>query len=353
MSDSAEEVVELNRRRSLILKAVVEEHIRSGQPVGSGVIVRHYGLEISPATVRNELVRLEDGGYVTQPHTSAGRTPSDLGYRFYVDHLMPAPEESSDDHGLIRRYLSRYGRDVRNAVKATARFLADVTSYVAVVLAPDGGTHRLRQMHLLPLDNGQALVVIVLDGGLVQHRLMALPGGMDLSSLEGLSRELQAALSGCTAQDLPAAVSRLWRSSLARYGEALEAATQAVIDVLGADHEGGERIFLGGTANILSVPEFQDVERLRGVLNLLEREATLFGLLEERAAAHGLSVTIGRENPLNEISSCSLVTLPYRTAAGARGIIGLLGPTRMDYGRVVSLLTVAGRHLDEAPGSGG
>ena len=332
----------------MILKAVVEEHVRSGQPVGSGFIVRQYGLEISPATVRNELVRLEDGGYVTQPHTSAGRTPSDLGYRFYVDYLMQPPERLPPEGGLIGRYLSHYGRDVRNAVKATARFLAEVTSYVALVLTPDSGGHRLRQIHLLPLATDQALAVVVLAGGAVQHRLISFPGGMERGELEQLSRQLQAALAGCTAADLPAAVGRLWRSSLARYGEALESATGVLRDVLEAGQDNEERLYLGGTSNILNLPEFQDVERLRGILSLLERDAAIFEILERRSAEQGVSVTIGRENPVDEIQLCSLVTVPYRSSGGGRGIIGLLGPTRMDYGRVVALLKVAGQHLDEA-----
>jgi heat-inducible transcriptional repressor len=344
--------VELNRRRRLILKAVVEEHIRSGMPVGSGSIVRQYGLGVSPATVRNELMHLEQSGYVTQPHTSAGRTPSDLGYRFYVDHLMDSPGVLPEET-VIRRYLSSRGQDIRNSVRATARFLADVTSYVTLVLTPEVGVVRLRQVHMLPMGQDQVLLVILLDGGMVQHRLMTLPGGLDRSELTQLSHELQAALAGCTGDDLPAAVGRLWRSSLARYGAALDAATQALVDALqaGDNHETGDRLYLGGTANILSLPEFQDVEKLRGVLGLLERDASLFEMLEDRSAHDGVSVTIGRENQVFEIRSCSLVTATYRTSSGARGIIGLLGPTRMDYGRVMGLLGLAGRQLDDIGGN--
>lgn len=341
--------MELSRRRRLILKAVVEEHVRSGLPVGSGSIVRFYGLSVSPATVRHELVALEQVGLLNQPHTSAGRTPSDLGYRFYVDHLLQAPAEPLPEETLIRRYLSDRGRDVRNSVRATARFLADVTSYVSLVLAPESGPARLRQIHVLPLDGNQALLVAVMDGGAVQHRSMRLPGELDRASLDQLARELEAALAGCTGEDLPKLVSRLWRSRLARYGQALEAATQALLDAvgMGAGAAGSDRLYLGGTANILSLPEFHDVERLRGLLSLLEQDAALFELLGERAASAGVSVTIGAENPVTQIQNCSLVTVTYRTREGGSGVIGLLGPTRMDYGRVLALLTLAARQLDE------
>ncbi len=337
----------LNRRRSLILKAVVEEHVRSGQPVGSSQIVKHYGLQVSTATVRNELVRLEDDGYLTQPHTSAGRTPSDLGYRFYVDNLLPVPGPLDTDEQLIRRYLASCGHDVRNAVRSTARFLADVTSYVAVVLAPDVGVTRILQVHMLPITPEQALLVVVLEGGTVQHRLMELPGGLDRSDLEHLSRGLQGALAGCSADELPGAVGRLWRSSLAHYGEALEAATVALVDVLSAGRPLDDRLYLGGTSNILNLPEFQDVEKLRRVLGLLEREASVFDLLLGRAAEGGVTVTIGTENRAAEIQACSLVTTTYVLPGGGKGILGLLGPTRMDYGRVVTLLGMAGCHLDQ------
>lgn len=337
----------LSRRRRLILKAVVEEHVRSGQPVGSGQLVRRYGLAVSPATVRNELAWLEDGGYVTQPHTSAGRTPSDLGYRFYVDYLMPSPESIPPQEELVRRYLAACGRDVRDAVRATARFLADITSYVALVLAPDQAPGRIQQVHLLPLAKDQVLMVVVLDGDFVQHRLIDLGGKIDRADLELLGRELQAALAGCTAEDLPEAVNQLWRSSLARYGALLESATEALVEALGRDQVTGERLYLGGTANVLDLPEFQSVERLRGILNLLEGEASVSGLLEERAQRQGVSVTIGDENAAAEIKSCSLVTATYRAAGGGLGIIGLLGPTRMDYGRVMALLGLASRQLDD------
>jgi heat-inducible transcriptional repressor len=344
--------VELSRRRRLILKALVEEHVRSGLPVGSGSIVRFYGLAVSPATVRNELVHLEQAGLLTQPHTSAGRTPSDLGYRFYVDHLLQAPAGPLPEETLIRRYLSDRGRDVRNSVRATARFLADVTSYVSLVLTPEAGVARLRQVHMLPLTSDQALLVMVLDGGMVQHRLMHLPDDIGRADLDQLGRELHSALAGCTGDELPLAVNRLWRSSLARYGAALEAATQALLDALGAGggQAGGERLYLGGTANILTLPEFQDVERLRSVLSLLEQDAALFEMLDDRAAHEGVNITIGTENPVSEIRSCSLVTATYRTRDGGTGVIGLLGPTRMDYGRVLALLSLAARQLDEQGG---
>jgi heat-inducible transcriptional repressor len=340
-------VVPLNRRRSLILKAVVEEHVRSGQPVGSSQIVRHYGLQVSPATVRNELSRLEDDGYVMQPHTSAGRTPSDLGYRFYVDNLLPAPLPLESEQELIRRYLASCGHDVRNAVRSTARFLADLTSYIAVVLAPAVEPTKIRQLHMMPLAADQALLVVILDGGAVQHRVLDLPGGLDRSDLERLAREMQQVLVGCTADDLPPAMGRLWRSSLARYGEALESATIAVAEVMQAGPQSDERLFLGGTANILSLPEFQDVEKLRLLLRLLESEATVFELLEHHSPGAGVRVTIGTENAASEMQSCSLVTAKYRLSGGGTGVIGILGPTRMDYGRVVSLLDLAGYHLDQ------
>jgi len=331
----------------LILKAVVEEHVRSGQPVGSSQIVRHYGLQVSPATVRNELSRLEDDGYVMQPHTSAGRTPSDLGYRFYVDNLLPVPGSLANEEQLIRRYLATCGHDVRNAVRSTARFLADLTSYIAVVLAPSVEPTRIRQLHMLPLASDRALLVVILEGGVVQHRVLELPGGMDRADLELLARELQSALVGCSAEDLPAVVGKLWRSSLARYGQALEWATVAVAEVLQAEPQADERVFLGGTANILSLPEFQDVEKLRLLLKLLESEASVFGLLEHNAPGAGVHVTIGAENAASEMQGCSLVTATYSLSGGGTGILGVLGPTRMDYGRVVALLGLAGYHLDQ------
>lgn len=340
----------LSERRGLILKAVVEEYVQSGQPVGSSAIVRRAAIGVSPATVRNELVRLEETGYVTQPHTSAGRTPSDLGYRFYVDHLMQAPNLLTGEELLVRTYLKEHGREVRDAVRATARLLADITSYIVLVMTPDPGTGRLQRVHLLPLTGFQVLLVILLDSGMVQHKLIDLPDALPRADLAHLSAELDAAFSGCTAKDLPGVVAGLWRSSLARYGNALERATRALVEALQLGTREGERIYLGGTANLLRLPEFQDVERLRGLLDLLEQDVELFELLEHRTAEDGVQVTIGREHPAQAIRDCSLVTATYRGPSGTTGLLGLLGPTRMDYGRVTTLLGLVRRSLDELLG---
>jgi heat-inducible transcriptional repressor len=341
----------LSERRGLILKAVVEEYVRSGQPVGSSAIVRRCTLGVSPATVRSELARLEETGYVTQPHTSAGRTPSDLGYRFYVDHLMSTPDLIVGEEQLIRAYLSTHGREVRDAVRATARLLTDITSYIVLVMAPDPGLGRLKRVHLLPLAGLQVLLVILLDSGLVQHKLIDLPEALPRADLAYLSAELDAALAGCAAEDLAAAVAGLLRSSLARYGHVLERATNALLDVLQLGTRGEEeRIFFGGTANLLRLPEFQDVERLRGVLGLLEQDAQLFGILEERTGTDGVRVTIGHEHPAQAMRDCALVTATYRGPSGSTGLLGLLGPTRMDYARVTALLGLVRHSLDELLG---
>ncbi|MDP2873092.1 MAG: heat-inducible transcriptional repressor HrcA [Bacillota bacterium] len=337
-------------RRGLILKAVVEEYVRSGQPVGSGAIVRRSALGVSPATVRNELARLEETGYVTQPHTSAGRTPSDLGYRFYVDHLMSTPSLMSGETHLIRTYLRAHGREVRDAVRAIARLLADITSYIVVVMAPDPIPGRLQRVHLLPLTAFQVLLVVLLDSGVVQHKLIDLPEALPRADLAYLSAELDDALTGCTAEDLPGMVAELLKSSLARYGNALARATQALLDAFPLGAHDGERIYLGGTANLLRLPEFQDIERLRRVLGLLEQDAQLFGILEQRTAPEGVRVTIGREHPAQAIQDCALVTMTYRGPGGGTGLLGLLGPTRMDYGRVTALLGLVRHSLDELLG---
>lgn len=341
----------LSERRGLILKAVVEEYVKSGQPVGSSAIVRRSALGISPATVRNELVLLEQNGYVTQPHTSAGRTPSDLGYRFYVDHLMSAPNLVSGEEQLIRKYLKAHGREVRDAVRATARLLADVTSYLVLVMTPDPGAGRLQKVHLLPVTGSHVLLIVLCDNGMLQHKLIDLPEPLPRADLAHLSAELSTAFSGCTAADVPVVVAGLIRSSLARYGGILERATGALVDALqlGAIRE-GDRIYLGGTANLLRLPEFQDVERLRGVLGLLEQDAEVLELLEQRAADKGVRVTIGREHPAQAIRDCSLVTAAYRGPSGSTGVLGLLGPTRMDYGRVTALLGLVRHSLDELLG---
>ncbi|OGS69677.1 MAG: heat-inducible transcription repressor HrcA [Firmicutes bacterium RBG_13_65_8] len=336
----------LTERRGLILKAVVEEYVRNGQPVGSRAIVRRYGLDISPATVRNELARLSEEGFVVQPHTSAGRAPSDRGYRFYVDNLMSPYDLGAAEEIAVRRYLNACSSGIRDAVRGTARLLADVTSYVAVVLAPELGAGRVEGVHLLPVAEARALLIVVLEGGFVQHKLIELPGSIEPEDLEYLSRQLDAAFRGCAVDDLPRAVAALWRSSMARYGAVLELAANALLESLHPGDQDQERIYLGGTTNILRLPEFQDVERLREVLGLLEEEALLMDILTARTSGAAVQVTIGRENPSQAMRECSLVTATYRVPGGGTGLLGLLGPTRMDYRRVTAVLDAVRMSLD-------
>lgn len=325
----------------------MEEHVRSGQPVGSRVIVRRYGLSVSPATVRNELAWLVERGYLVQPHTSAGRAPSDRGYRFYVDNLMGPYGLAEAEEAALRRALAAYSIGVREAVRGTARLLADVTAYVAVVLAPEVGTGRVEGVHLLPITTDKALLVVVVEGGLVHHKMIELPGPLEPERFEALSHELDAAFCGCTVEDLPRAVAGLWRSSLARYGASLELVCNALVLALRVREPDEERIYLGGTANILRLPEFQDVERLRGVMDLLEHEALLIDILSARTVGDRIQVTIGEENVPAEIRDCSLVTATYRVPGGGTGLLGLLGPTRMDYRRVTAVLDAVRANLDE------
>jgi len=340
----------LTERRGLILRAVVEEYVRSGQPVGSTAIVKRYGLSVSPATVRNELAWLVEGGYLVQPHTSAGRAPSDRGYRFYVDHLMDRYDLADAEELAVRRYLKAYSSGLREAVRGTARLLAEVTAYVAVVLAPGMGTGRVQRVHLLPAGPDRALLVVVLEGGLVQHKMIELPGPMEVRQVESLSRELDSAFRRRAAEDLPGVVAGLWRSSLARYGAALESVAAALVDFLRAGDPDQERVYLGGTANILRLPEFQDMELLRGVMGLLEQEALLIDILTARTSADTIQVTIGSENTPAAIRDCSLVTATYRLPGGGTGLLGLLGPTRMDYRRVTAVLDAVRLSLDELLG---
>lgn len=339
-----------SERRALILRAVVEEYVRSGQPVGSKVIVRRYGLSVSPATVRNELAWLVESGYLVQPHASAGRAPSDRGYRFYVDNLMGPSGLAEAEEAALRRSLAAYSIGMREAVRGTARLLAEVTTYVAVVLTPEVGIGRVRGIHLLPITADRALLVVVLEGGLIQHKMIELLRPMEPERFKELSRELDAAFRGCAVEDLPKAVAGLWRSSLARYGAALELVANALLHALQAGERDEERIYLGGTANILRLPEFQDVERLRGVMSLLEQEALLIDILSARTAGERIQVTIGEENAPAEIRDCSLVTATYRVPGGGTGLLGLLGPTRMDYRRVTAVLDAVRASLDELLG---
>lgn len=323
--------MQLDARKTAILRTVVEEHIKTGLPVGSRTVVRKYRLGLSPATVRNEMADLEEMGYLVQPHTSAGRIPSDRGYRVYVDELMEETKLSQEETRWIEEQLRSRVRDIVSLIRETARVVSEATNYLSLVLGPQLDSTSCQSVHLLRVGPERALVVITTETGFVESRLVDIPPMTD-EDMNAFSHILTRNLAGCKMADLPDRLASM-KDEVSRYGQVITTLMDFLTNALG---EREERLYMGGQANILNQPEFRDSRKAGEVFSALENEEVIDKLFDIPAESP-VSVLIGEENPLYGVKDCSLVRGTFRLGS-ALGKIGVLGPKRMDYARAVAIV---------------
>lgn len=328
--------MEMNERKKGILKAVINEFILTAEPIGSRTISKKYDLNVSSATIRNEMADLEELGYLQQPHTSAGRIPSDKGYRFYVDSLINIEKIPESFEEMIRqKYLARK-KEVQDIVQVTSRMLSHLTRYTALVASPSSPEYYFQHLQLVPLEGKKVAVIVVISSGLVQHQTVTLQNRPSREELEHISRLINDRLQGLELGKINNDVFRelekelrdrtifreLYRSLLQFFSEE------------GMNQEWG-KIHLDGATNILEQPEFSDLEKVKVFLKLFEQEDMLKELLN-KIPAEGLQVVIGKEVPLEEIRDCSLVVADYSFQDKTVGKMAILGPTRMNYPKVMA-----------------
>lgn len=348
-------------RRLKVLSAIVTDYVRTREPVGSRALVERYRLGVSPATIRNDMAALEDEGYIHQPHTSAGRVPTEKGYRLFVDQVARIKPLSSPEKAAITALLTGEA-DLDQVVARTVRVLAQLTGQLAVVEYPSLRLTALRHLELVALGPGRVLMVLITDTGRVEQRTLAMDGAVvDPVALERLRVRLNAALAGRRAQEVVPVLAALARQSPDDERALLAAATGVLLDALRPDAE--ERIVVAGTANLArSTPDFSSLGPL---LDAIEEQVVLLRLFADGAAApvgdgsEGMRVSIGSENQDDALAEASVVSAPY--AAGSQEAVahlGVIGPTRMDYPATMAAVRAVARYLSrfltapEEPGQG-
>ncbi|MEW6171836.1 MAG: heat-inducible transcriptional repressor HrcA [Bacillota bacterium] len=332
----------LNERQERILAALIEDFIEMAEPVGSRTISRKHGLGLSPATIRNEMADLEEMGYLDQPHASAGRVPSERGYRYYVDNVMKPEEPCGEEKELITAHIKTKAREIATVIKQTGSIIAQLTRYAALAVSPCGKSV-YRHIQLVHFGPGQAMVLVVLASGEVFHRVIPIPEGITSYDLEGISGVINANLKGLTVKDIKFTILREIYTELSRYRNVLDHAFEFIQEALATKEE---YVYRGGLQSILSQPEFKNVERLRTLMGLLEQDEFLCDLLTSGTGRKGVDIRIGREFNREDIRELSLVTAGYQIGK-IGGVLAVLGPTRMRYARVVGLLRYAAESLSE------
>lgn len=338
----------MDERKNAVLQAIVDDYIATAEPVGSRTIARKYQLGVSPATIRNEMADLEELGFLAQPHTSAGRIPSDRGYRYYVDCLMEHRGTTPQEEEIIRRAFERRAREIDVLVRETARILSETTHYTSLVTGPQLAQAAFRQLQLVPMEGDRALLVYVTDTGFVENQVIDLPVEITMVELQRISHVLTERLRGTPVEKLSRQSIQQLQNELIRYSSLLE----QTLDFLGRGMAPGEkqRVYLGGTTNILSQPEFKDVDKVRSLFQVLEQEDVVTNVLTEGAGERGVHVTIGEELSVREMHDCSMVSATYSVGDRTIGRIGVIGPKRMEYAKVVSVVESVTERLAERMG---
>ncbi|MBW3594730.1 MAG: heat-inducible transcriptional repressor HrcA [Actinobacteria bacterium] len=329
MSDST-----VGERRAAILKALVSDYVTSGEPVGSKALVERHRLGVSAATVRNELAALEEAGLIYQPHTSAGRIPTDAGYRFFVDRFAAGGKLPDKDAREVRRFFVEPRWELEDALRQTASLLSTLTDHAAVVFAPALDRSTVRHLELVSLPGDRAMVVLVTDTGRVENHVIRVPPAVDEEQLASAAQMLNRVLVGLPLEQVPPKIA----AEVARFPLELREVVASLAGTLGDElaHADSERVFLEGTSNIVDEHKFSDLETVRQVIEALEHRRLLLEVLADALSIDRVSIRIGVENPIEEMQSCAVISAPYSLEGTAVGSLGVVGPTRMDYRRTIA-----------------
>ena len=332
----------LNERKKKILQIIIEDYISSAEPVGSRTIARKYDLGLSPATIRNEMSDLELLGYLQQPHTSAGRIPSAQAYRFYVDALIEPGTLTDNDMALIDGWYNERRRNIDDIFQSTAKILSRMTQNVSMVLTNQQTIANFCYLKFLPLDSQHAILCIVADDGSIDTNVVDIPLGMSSEEMDYLAGKMSKLLEDRNLSDISVEILQNVHTDVVEDKLIFSSLLQAVRKMTGRRQE--QKVFLGGTKQLLNQPEFRDVERVRNLLGILEEEKVLKDLLQGGEDS-GLKVTIGSENKFTGIQDCSMVQATYRLNGQIVGTMAVLGPTRMEYGKVISVMDYLHKYL--------
>ena len=327
----------LDERKAAILRAVVEEYIETAQPVGSGHVAAAPGVDVSSATIRNEMAQLESDGYLSQPHTSAGRIPTEKGYRFFVDHLRSPMRLQGHSALQVRAFFERAHGEVEEMLAATGRLLSNLTDLASVVVAPTSSEATLRSVQLVGLTPSNALAVLVFSDGTVEKHAIELAPGVREERLAAATAHLSIHLSGAFRSALPA----IPATGDERTDGLVDRVVRALAEPVRTETD---QVFVGGTAQVARA--FDALETVRSVLGILEQQYVVVTLLRD-VLDRGLHVAIGSETGVEPLAQCALVVAPYEIDGERLGTIGVLGPTRMNYPQALAAVAVVSDRLSD------
>jgi len=338
--------MELNDRRRNILAAVIHRYITTAEPVSSSEIVEEYNLKLSSATIRHEMNLLEKEEYLWQPHTSAGRVPTDKGYRFYVDNLMKRSSlRDIEKEEIVEIYQK--SKEFEEMMKITAQLLSKLTNNIGVVLEPNIVNHYIKSIQFIQLENNFILILMITDTGLVFKKLLRLSGEINKRNLDYLSNFINDKLQlNKVNLNYLYEILKVELQKILLFQERFNYIQKFIEECFNLRYF-NDRVYLNGRVNIMKQPEFKEIDKLNHLLSFIERENILANTIRQYLTFENTKIIIGSENKQKEMQNCSLITRKYRIKGKTAGAIGILGPTRMNYPRMVSIVEYISEKLSE------
>jgi len=336
---------ELDERKKKILKAIIQTYLETGEPVGSRTISKYTDLNLSSATIRNEMSDLEELGYILQPHTSAGRIPSDAGYRLYVDELMREKEQEVSE---IKELMIERTDKMEKVLKQVVKVLASNTNYATMITGPTYHRNKLKFIQLSKVAEMQLLAVLVIEGNIVKNHMITLQEPMDDDTVLKLNLLLNTQLNGLTIEEINLGMITKMKEQAGIHSAVVGSVIDAVANAIAVDDDEVE-IYTSGTTNIFKYPELADTSKASELISAFEEKQELVDLVKDTMNSEentGIQVYIGNETPVKTMKDCSVVTATYDLGDGMQGTIGIIGPKRMDYENVVNNLKTLKTQLD-------
>ena len=337
------EYMELDERKTVILKAIIKNYLETGEPVGSRTISKYTDLNLSSATIRNEMADLEELGFIVQPHTSAGRIPSDKGYRFYVDSMMLEHEKEVEQ---LKDVLLEKEEKLDHMLKQAAKLMAVNTNYATMVTAPRNSRNVLKFLQLSRMDDSHILAVIVIEGNVIKNTVIEVTETLNDETMLKLNILLNTHLNGLSVEEINLGLISSLKQQAGMYGPIIAEVIDAVAETIKEDED--LEIYTSGANNIFKYPELSDNQKASDLINAFEEKQLLTQLIDDTNAegSNEIKVYIGEESPIQTMKDCSIVTANYEFGDGMRGMIGIIGPKRMDYDKVVGTIKTIKSQLD-------
>jgi heat-inducible transcriptional repressor len=336
MSDS------INNRSKQILEAIIEDYISTAEPVGSRTICSRHGLPFSPATIRNIMSDLEEMGFLASPHTSAGRVPTEKAYRFYVDSLLAVGGVDKKEREKIRQHCTLTGKDVDRMFRDISRTLSSVSRYMGIVAAPSFTTNIFRHIEFINLGGNRILAILVSENGSVQNKIIEYNQNFKSEELVRMANYLNGLLKGLSIAQVKKRVIMEMESDKSCYDRLLASALRFSKQTI-SDSE--SEIFIEGQINIMELPEFTDITHMKEIFSAFEEKGQLLSLLDRCITAPGVNIFIGSESHINIMSGMSLITSTFLSGKNTLGVLGVIGPTRMGYGKVIPIVDYTAKML--------